>query len=123
MADSFTIELSELDYNLKNFDRRARKAIQASMDYQAAKSETWMRTNARWTDRTTNARNGLFAVVDNGLGEDSWLLVLSHSVSYGIWLEVANSGKYAIVRPAFLKAHKELMTRLSNLFERMEKAA
>jgi hypothetical protein len=123
MAKSFTIELSALDHNLKNFDQRARKAIDATMTYQAAKSETWMRSNAKWTDRTTNARNGLFALVIDDIGTDVWLLVLSHTVSYGIWLEVANSGKYAIVRPAFLRANRELMNRLSKLFERMEKAA
>jgi hypothetical protein len=123
MAKSFTIELSALDHNLKNFDQRARKAIDATMTYQAAKSETWMRSNAKWTDRTTNARNGLFAMVIDDIGTDVWLLVLSHTVSYGIWLEVANSGKYAIVRPAFLRANRELMNRLSKLFERMEKAA
>lgn len=123
MSKSFTIELSALDHNLKNFDTRARRAIDASMKYQAGKSETWMRTNAQWTDRTTNARNGLFALPIDDIGRDVWLLVLSHSVSYGIWLEVANSGKYAIVRPAFLRANRELMQRLSKLFERMEKAA
>lgn len=123
MASSFIIELSSLDYNLKNFDRRAHKAIDAAMDYQKARSETWMRTNAKWTDRTTNARNGLFGDVEHAEGSDSWTLVLSHTVSYGIWLEVANSGKYAIVRPAFLRANKEVMQLLSKLFSRMEKAA
>jgi hypothetical protein len=48
---------------------------------------------------------------------------MSHSVSYGIWLEVANSGKYAIVRPAFLRANQQTMQLLSKLFARMEKAA
>lgn len=120
---SFTMNLSELDYNLKNFDDRARRAINASMKYQAGLSETWMRSNASWTDRTTNARNGLFATVVDDIGKDVWLLVLSHSVSYGIWLEVANSGQYAIVRPAFLRANRQLMARLSTLFARMEKAA
>lgn len=119
---SFRLEIDALDHNLKKFDGRARRAIKATMDFQAAKSETWMRQNAKWTDRTTNARNGLFATVDE-LDRDAWLLVLSHSVSYGIWLEVANSGRYAIVRPALLRAHTELMRRLSRLFERMEKAA
>lgn len=123
MSKSFVIELDALDHNLKHFDRRARRAIDATMTYQAAKSETWMRTNARWTDRTTNARNGLFGMVDHQEGSDTWLLILSHTVSYGIWLEVANSGKYAIVRPALLRAHRETMQRLARLFERMEKAA
>lgn len=123
MAKSFTIELSALDHNLDKFDDRARVAIRATLDYQAARSETWMRSNAKWTDRTTNARNGLFAMVDPTLGRDTWLLVLSHTVSYGIWLEVANSGKYAIVRPAWLKANVDTMRLLSKLFQRMEKFA
>jgi hypothetical protein len=116
------INLDKLDHNLKKFDSRARRGIKATMDYQAARSETWMRTNARWTDRTTNARNGLFATVDE-LDRNSWMMILSHSVSYGIWLEVANSGQYAIVRPGLLRANRELMRLLSRLFERMEKAS
>jgi hypothetical protein len=119
---SFTIEISELDRSLRNFDERAKRGVKATMTYQAARSETWMRTNAKWTDRTTNARNGLFAKVEDLQG-DSWLMVLSHTVSYGIWLEVANSGKYAIVRPALLRAEREVMQLLSKLFARMEKAA
>jgi len=120
MAKAFTIELDEMNYNLRNFDRRARNAIDRTLRYQAARSETWMRTNASWTDRTGNARNGLHATVDK-LSEDSWLLVLAHSVSYGIWLEVMQSGRFAIVRPAFLKANKETMDLLGKLFARMEK--
>lgn len=123
MASKFTIQLSALDYNLKHFDRRAKVAIGKTMDYQAARTETWMRTNAKWTDRTTNARNGLFATVIHGVDRTKWVLIMSHSVSYGIWLEVANNGKYAIVRPAFLRANKQTMQLLSRLFQRMEKAA
>jgi hypothetical protein len=120
MAKSFRIQLDELDYNLKNFDPRAKRAIKATMDFQAAKSETRMRSNAPWTDRTTNARNGLFAtVIENS--PTAWMLLLSHSVAYGIWLEVIENGKYAAVRPEWLRAQRELMQRLSRVFERMEK--
>lgn len=120
MATKFTIQLEKLDYNLRNFDARARAAINKSMIYQAGRSEEYMRTNAKWTDRTTNARNGLFAtsIREN---ENSWTLILSHGVSYGIWLEVTNSGRYAIVRPAWLLAGKQTMKLLSRIFERMEK--
>jgi hypothetical protein len=120
MAKSFVIELSALDHNLRNFDQRARRVIKKTLDYQAAKSETRMRTTAPWTDRTTNARNGLFAKVYE-IDVDSWLLLLSHSVDYGIWLEVINNGEYAAVRPEFLQANREVMRRLSRLFEMMEK--
>jgi hypothetical protein len=120
LSKSFQINMSSLDHNLKNFNPRARKAITAVLDYQKPKSETRMRTEAPWTDRTTNARNSLFAAVIRET-EDDWLFVVSHGVSYGFWLEVINSGEYAIVRPEFLKANREIMQRLSRLFERMEK--
>lgn len=121
MSSKFDINLSALDYNLKNFDPRARRAIGKVMQYQAGSSETWMRVNAPWTDRTTNARNGLFAVVDDSISINTWLLILSHTVSYGFWLEVLNNGQYAIVRPAWIRANREVMKRLSKVFELMEK--
>lgn len=120
MAKGFTIRLDELDYNLVRFDDRARAAISKVMDYQQGRSETYMRTHAKWTDRTTNARNGLFSVVTRK-GMNGWLLVMSHGVEYGIWLEIANSGRYAIVRPTFLRTAPQTMQLLSRLFERMEK--
>jgi hypothetical protein len=120
MATGFTIELAALDHNLNRFDERVRKGIDKTMTYQAARSETYMKSNARWTDRTTNARNALFVSVTRH-SEDSWEMILSHGVSYGIWLEVSNGGKYAIVRPTFLRAGKQTMQLLSRLFERMEK--
>ena len=120
MAKGFRIELDALDYNLKNFDNRARAAIEKTMAFQAARDENYMRTHARWTDRTTNARNGLFTVVLHP-APNTWLEVLSHGVSYGIWLEVRNNGRYAIVRPAWLRSSSQIMPLLSRLFERMEK--
>lgn len=109
-----------MDYNLKRFDARAANAVEKVLNFQAGTSETRMRSTAPWTDRTSNARNGLFAIVIS-TGPTSWVLLLSHSVSYGIWLEVRNSGEYAIVRPEFLKANREVMRRLSRVFELMEK--
>lgn len=120
MARGFSIDLDSLDYNLRHFDDRARAAIKKTLQYQAPRSENYMRTNAPWTDRTTNARNGLFAQ-ELDVNQDSWLLLLSHTVHYGIWLEIRNSGQYAIIRPSWLKANKEVMQLLSKLFARMEK--
>lgn len=120
MANSFVIQLDSLDYNLRHFDPKAKRAIKRTMEFQAAKSETRMRTEAPWTDRTTNARNGLFATVID-MSPTSWMLLLSHSVVYGFWLEVIQNGQYAIVRPEFLRANRELMKLLSRLFTRMEK--
>lgn len=60
--------------------------------------EAWARQQAPWQDRTGDARERLHATVEETgpIGT----IVLSHGVDYGIWLEVAHSGAYAIIAPA-----------------------
>lgn len=59
---------------------------------------TFMRQNARWTDRTGEARAGLYADVEHAVRE-SVTLLLSHgpAVPYAVWLEYAFSGKFEIL--------------------------
>jgi hypothetical protein len=83
--------------NLEDIDDRAVRAIRLILDYWTARAVSQMRANARWTDRTTNARNGLSAIRNNE--SDGGSLVLFHVVPYGIWLEVRWSGRYAIIGP------------------------
>ena len=76
----------------------------ALMQNLAGHAEGDMKTHAPWTDRTGNARNGLFAGVM--VGHDEFRLFLSHGVDYGVFLELAHGGNYAIVRPT-ADAYKE----------------
>ncbi|ADQ06506.1 conserved hypothetical protein [Caldicellulosiruptor hydrothermalis 108] len=69
----------------------------------AGNLEAYAKENAPWTDRTGNARQGLHGGVDIN-GKDSYTLYLSHGVEYGIWLELAHDGNYAIVGPT-IDAH------------------
>lgn len=53
------------------------------------------RANAIWEDRTGDAREGLTAQavkVDGAV-----YLTLFHTVSYGYWLEVIQSGRFAVI--------------------------
>ena len=63
----------------------------------AGTMEGYAKSNAPWTARTGNARPGLHGGVDTD--DDRLVLYLSHGVEYGIWLELAHGGNYAIVRP------------------------
>ena len=76
--------------------------------------EGYAKRSARWTDRTGNARQRL-------KGEARWLnatklkVSVTHNMDYGIWLELANERKYAILKESIdykaeelLKACKEL---------------
>lgn len=61
--------------------------------------ENWMKKNAPWTDRTGNARQALFSDVMD-ITNSAVIILLGHGVEYGIFLELANAGRYAIVMPA-----------------------
>jgi len=65
----------------------------------AAEGERAMQAHASWTDRTGEARKGLFG--EAGQDGDSFFIRLSHGpdIEYGIWLENRWNGRYAIVIP------------------------
>jgi hypothetical protein len=83
--------------NIEAWERRQLAAVYALADNYALKSEAMAKRNAPWTDRTGHARQGLFGYVRK---PDNRVVVrIAHSMSYGVFLELANSGKYAILGP------------------------
>lgn len=103
---------------LKEFPAKMDVEVGKTVDYFAIRAESYARDNAPWTDRTTNARNGLHTVtiheppVQHGI-------ILAHSMPYGIWLEVRFEGRYAIILPTIQEVGPELMNGLRGLFGRM----
>ena len=93
-------------------------AVQAAADFIATKMQNHARENARWQDRTGNARTGLFATTTREAAKDIVTLYLSHghTVFYGIFLELARGGKYAIIMPTIEKHLPELKRLLNSLF-------
>lgn len=90
----------------------------ATMANRAPQVEAHAKLHAPWTDRTTNARNGLHALhVPEGLGIHE--IVLAHSVPYGIWLEIANNGRYKIIMPTLRTQGRELMRDFRTLLRRI----
>lgn len=63
----------------------------------AERSLEYAKANAPWEDRTGDARAGLN--VDLQSDGDSILMSLYHTVDYGLWLEVIQSGRFAIIMP------------------------
>lgn len=111
-------------YGVKVFD-----AILATADFIATKMQDYARQNARWQDRTGNARSGLFAVAvkkERGGGgrflaaaERTVEIYLSHgsTIEYGKWLELAHGGRYAIIWKAIEKHLPELRRLLDGIFK------
>ena len=75
------------------------RGIMAIANRRAPEIENWMKENAPWTDRTGNARQTLFTEVQQ-VTDKMVHIIVSHGVHYGLFLEVKNAGKYAIVNPA-----------------------
>ncbi len=93
-------------------------AVKALADYLAQMLQAEMRTNAPWTDRTGNARSGLFSVAE----ETSKTLVTiylshGHTIYYGVWLEVCHGGKYAIIEPTSQRNLPVIKKMLDDLFK------
>lgn len=100
-------ELKRIRKNVKEVGNEVNRQVGAVVNYDAAWGQAHMRTNAPWTDNTGAARGGLFALPSH-FGKHHEIL-LTYSVYYGIWLEVANSGKYQILQPSLRIIGEKLM--------------
>lgn len=98
---------------LEEWKKRLHLAIFALGQFFAAKMETYAKQNATWTDRTTNARQGL-----TGLARKTAtgvIIYLLHKMGYGIWLELAHAGRYAIILRTMEEHYGPLMSSLKKM--------
>lgn len=105
--------------NLKTFNARFDRVLTAAIGYHATRAVAYARSNAPWTDRTGNARNGLFSKAERDVPR--YRIIVGHSVPYGIWLEVRFAGRYAIIRPTIDHEGPELMKTASMAYAKMFK--
>jgi hypothetical protein len=88
----------DLPKNILKVDPYVRKRVFAAAKVMEPRSEAHLKSSAPWTDRTGAARAGLTARAEDRGSE--MVVVLSHGVDYGIWLEIAHSGAYAVIVPS-----------------------
>lgn len=104
---------STLAAQVEAWGKRLIQAIHDLGRFFAARIEGWAKQNARWTDRTGNARQGLTArAVEMATGV---VIVLFHQAAYGIWLEVAHAGRWGIIIDALRTHYPEVMRSLQRL--------
>lgn len=106
-----------LKKNVQRLDSNLKRNVAAVVDRHAAITTGWIKQNAPWTDRTGAARTGLVAIPNSA--KDYEEIFMAYSVNYGIWLEVANDRRYAIIGPAMRIMGKELIDSLQYLLDRM----
>jgi len=118
------------------YGNKVKAAVVAVAQFIGAKMENAAKADAPWTDRTANARQGLFYAVDSDAGgevsgsanlsgqesgmisvsKDIVALYLSGSMSYQVFLELSNAGRYAIIMRTMESHYTELMQMLKGIF-------
>lgn len=104
-------DFDSLTPNLKRLLPVIDAGVDLAFDAAQPMTESYARDNAPWTDRTSNARNGLFATHDK-VPMVVHKLVVYHTMPYGLWLEIRWSGRYAIIGPTLfhMAPHLAVMT-------------
>lgn len=103
MPNSITLDTREIVAGLTVYRTKIHQACVAVGNYFAPVVEAEAKSNARWTDRTGNARQGLTGFIDD-VSESMVYLYLAGRVAYQPFLELSNSGRYAIILPT-LESH------------------
>jgi hypothetical protein len=78
---------------------RIRQGVRDIARRRAPEIEAWMKVNAPWQNVTGLARQSLNVEVEE-VSLDMVDIILSHGVEYGVFLELANAGRFSILAPA-----------------------
>jgi len=100
--------------NLNAWHARTAADVVALAQNWAGRLEASAKQNAPWQDRTTHARQGLFGTVE--VRGSRVFILLGHSMDYGVFLELAHDGRYAILKPTVDAAIPEIYRTYQQLF-------
>lgn len=119
VANGVKWDARDITVNLRTFDQKVDKIVTAAIAFHATRAVAYAKQNAPWVDRTSNARNGLFARPERDA--PTYRIIIGHSVPYGVWLEVRWAGRYQIIRPTVDHEGPELMDTVSKMFSGMSR--
>lgn len=88
-------DLSKMEQGFERLAIRTDASVRVLAEQGATKMQNSAKANAKWETRTGQAKRNLKGDVATTLY--GYRIILSHGVNYGIWLELANNKKYAII--------------------------
>jgi HK97 gp10 family phage protein len=105
-------------------EEKLQRALYGVVKYWDGSVERYMKHNAPWTDRTTNARNGLFATAQKSAKSimgSTFAIVLGHSVDYGVYLEegTQNMAAKPIIMPTIRIYAPKVVGTLTKILNRL----
>lgn len=113
----WVVHPSRMANALDKYGDRAWDAIEALADFIAVKLQNEARQDAPWQDRTGNARSGLVGDTISDFAHKIVEIYLIHSVDYGVFLELARAGRYAIIAPTIERNLPEIKRMLDDLLK------
>jgi hypothetical protein len=109
---------SELATAVERYGDRVLTKVAAIAQYTATAMQNDAKADATWVDRSGNARTGLFGTSEADFAAKVVTIYLSHSavLDYGVYLELANSGRYAVIMRTMQAHYEPLMQMLREAF-------
>ena len=90
------VDISRVLSGLTEAEAKAKVAMKMVGIQGAKKMQIYAQKNARWTDRTGHARQRLTGYIEDYV--DKLRICIAHGVNYGIYLEMCNEKRYAILQ-------------------------
>lgn len=100
---------------LRRINDKLYEALRIVSDSAAKQMQAYAQANAKWTDRTGNARQRLLGTAEWTKDRKVLETVICHQVDYGVWLELARKGKYAILDEALKAVAPDLLAQYQRL--------
>lgn len=100
-------DASKLLSNLESAETKSQVAVKMFAQEGAKKFENYAKANKPWTDRTGHARQRLAGWVE--VLTNKVRIHIGHGVDYGVYLELCNERRYAILQPTVNAVSKEVL--------------
>ena len=107
--------MSQMQNRILLYNKHIHNVLVKFANFWAKELEAEAKRDRPWDDKTGNARASLHGFVEHKLGQKV-VIILSHGVDYGLWLEVANSGRYAIIWPTISRNLPGIRSMLKDIF-------
>lgn len=111
-------DASKLLSNLESAETKSQVAVKMFAQEGAKKFENYAKANKPWTDRTGHARQRLVGWVE--VLKNKVRIHIGHGVDYGVYLELCNERRYAILQPTVNAVSKEVLEGYEELMRYMK---
>jgi hypothetical protein len=111
----------QLSRGIDVFAAKVEAAVWMFAERESADLQNFMKSNAKWTDRTGHARQSLTAKPFKE-NPTTITIKLAHgsNIPYGVYLELAHEKKYAIIQPTIQTNQNQVMQDLQYLFDKLQ---